>query len=130
MASKWDVWISNSYYTGHPNVIWPALVRSVSQISRADRQVGEYYIGVASGLDHETALRRRIDDKKLDHKVSEMHLLYRSSTERYTRTLEDWLIAHFKASRPDGRIWNAAKGGGGRNGSGPNFFLYLAVTRY
>jgi len=121
--------ITDTYFTGHKAVIYPSLVRSVSAICRVDRSVGSFYIGVASGPDHLTALKRRIDTKKIERMVSTMYLLYRSSSEYNTRSLENWLIEHYRSIKPDARLWNSAAGGGGRWGTGPHFFLYLAASR-
>lgn len=130
MDLRRNVWITNSYFTGHPEVIWPSLKRSVSQVCREGRGVGLYYIGVASGLDHVSALASRIDLKKKARDTTHMYLLYQSTTERYTRRLEDWLIEHFRDLVGDPRVWNDADGGGGRPGAGPNYYLYLAVTKF
>ena len=121
--------ITDTYFTGHRNVILPTLIRSISQITRADRGVFLYYVGVASGLDYLSALKRRIDDKKLSYATNRMYLIYGSGSETNTRTLETYLVDHYQYIKFDERIWNTATGGGGRRGSGPNFYLYLATSR-
>jgi hypothetical protein len=121
--------ITDTYFTGHKVQIYSTLIRSISAICRLDRSVGLFYVGVASGPDYWTALTRRVDTKKLENGVTDMYLLYQSSSERNTRDLEAWLITHYQEFQEDDRIWNAVGGGGGRRGSGPYYFLYLAVTR-
>ena len=121
--------VTNRYFSGHKNVILPTLIKSIEQIIRADRYVVEAYIGVASGKDYWDALTSRIDEKKVEHGVNCMDLIYMSTSEDYTRSLEDQLIEHFKKERGDVRFWNDKAGGGGRKGSGPAFCLYLATTK-
>lgn len=129
MTSHKGVRITNTYFTGHKNVILTTLIRSISAICREDRWVSMYYVGIGSGWDHESALKRRIDDKKLFFGTTDMYLLYESSSETNTKEIETFLVDHFKDDRADLRVWNSAKGGGGRPGSGPYFYLYLAITR-
>ena len=121
--------ITDTYFTGHRNVIFPTLVRSVSAICRADRAVFLYYVGVASGYDYLSALKSRIDDKKLAFLTNRMYLLYQSSSETNTRTLEAQLVDHFQYVKSDMRVWNSTGGGGGRRGSGPYYYVYLATSR-
>lgn len=127
--TKSGVRITDTYFTGHTSVILPTLRRSVSAICRTDRDVFFFYIGVASGPDHAFALRRRIDKKKLERSVTDMYLLYASSSERNTKRLEEELIDHFKYLQSDDRIWNAAPGKEGRPSEGPNYYLYLAASK-
>lgn len=124
-----NVRITNTYFTGHPTVVWPRLVRSISQICRTGRGVDVYYIGIASGYDHYQALGRRIDERKVAYGTTDMYLLYHSTAERYTKRLEDWLIDHFQEVKADMRVWNSAPGGGGRPSTGPNYYLYLATSK-
>lgn len=119
--------VTDTYFTGHRTVILPTLVRSISAILRADRLYGEFYIGIASGHDYWFALTRRIDDYKIECGISRMYLLYQSSSETNTRDLERALEAHYSEVRPD-EILNRTGGGGGRRGSGPLYFVYLAVA--
>ncbi len=128
METYRGVRITSTYFSGHKNVVYDTIQRSVTQICREGRGVGAFYIGIASGPDYYFALSRRIDAKKMDRGVTDMYLLYQSSSERNTCDLERWLIDHFREIKPDDRLWNSAIGGGGRPGSGPYFFLYLATT--
>jgi hypothetical protein len=121
--------ITNTYFSGHHQVIFPTLVRSISAITRADRSVFLYYVGVASGTDYLSALKRRIDDKKLEYHTNRMYLLYQSSSENNTRRLEADLVQHIVNVKGDDRLWNGTGGGGGRHGSGPLYYLYLATSR-
>jgi hypothetical protein len=121
--------ITDTYFTGHRTQILPTLIRSVSAICRYDRTVYLYYVGVASGYDYLSALKSRIDNKKLEYDTNRMYLLYRSSSETSTRWLEAELVDHFRNVREDDRVWNSVGGGGGRRGSGPHYFIYLATSR-
>lgn len=129
MESYRGVEITDTYFTGHRGVVLPTLVRSISAIARSDRPVFLFYVGVASGADYLSALKRRIDDKKLSYHTSRMYLMYRSASETNTRMLEAELVRHFQNVKADERNWNATGGGGGRRGSGPWYFLYLATSR-
>jgi hypothetical protein len=129
METYRGVEITDTYFTGQHYVILPTLIRSISAITRADRPVFLFYVGVASGLDYAQALKRRIDDKKLEYHTSRMYLLYQSSSEANTRLLESQLVEHFAFIKGDERLWNSTGGGGGRRGAGPNYFLYLATSR-
>ena len=121
--------ITDTYFTGHKTAVLPTLTRSISAICREDRGVSLFYIGIASGWDHEAALKRRIDDKKIFFGTTDMYLLYQSTSETNTKEIESYLVDRFKDEKADLRVWNSARGGGGRPGSGPFFFLYLALTR-
>ncbi len=128
METYRGVEITDSYFTGHPSMIFSTLVRSISAICRFDRPVYLYYIGIASGYDYYSALARRIDQKKLEYQTTRMNLIYQSSSERHTRQLEANLVDHFQYIKADDRVWNSTGGGGGRRGSGPRFYLYLATS--
>lgn len=129
METYRGVEITDSYFTGHRNLILPTLIRSVSAITRADRPVFLFYVGVASGPDYLSALKRRIDDKKLSYHTSRMYLMYESGSETNTRALEAELVRYFQEIKADDRLWNGTGGGGGRRGSGPYYYLYLATSR-
>lgn len=129
METYRGVEITDTYFTGHRNVILPTLIRSVSAICRTDRAVFLYYVGVASGYDYHSALKSRIDEKKLSFLTNRMYLLYQSSSETNTRRLEAQLVDHFQYVKSDIRVWNSTGGGGGRRGSGPYYFVYLATSR-
>ena len=120
--------ITNEHFTGHASDIYPTLIRSIAGIIREGSQTAFYYIGIASGPDYLSALKRRIDSKKLNYGVTRMYLLYASTSERYTRDLEDRLIERFADVDAEWRLWNSAPGGGGRPSGGPQYFLYLAVS--
>lgn len=149
-----NVRITNTYFSGHRGTIIPTLTRSINAIIREGRRPDFFYIGIASGYDYYFALKRRIDEKKIEKGVNHMHLLYQSSSQKNTKLLEEALIWHFKGRDPDykkiGRIaplvgsisghrtasglehlfWNDMPGGGGRPGAGPYYYLYLAVSRF
>ncbi len=129
MQTYRGVEITDSYFTGHPSMIFSTLVRSISAICRFDRPVYLYYIGVASGCDYYSALSRRVDEKKLEYQTTRMNLIYQSSSEQNTRLLEKQLVKRFQHVKADDRVWNSTGGGGGRRGSGPLFFLYLATSQ-
>ena len=129
METYRGVEITDSYFTGHPSMIFSTLVRSISAICRFDRPVYLYYIGVASGCDYYSALSRRVDEKKLEYQTTRMNLIYQSSSEQNTRLLEKQLVKRFQHVKADDRVWNSTGGGGGRRGSGPLFFLYLATSQ-
>lgn len=120
--------ITHTYFTGHRGVILPTLRRSIAAICRNDRGIGGWYIGIASGVDYWHALTRRVDDYKLSVGISRMYLLYQSTSERYTRSLERSLEQEFRALDRVPSL-NRTGGGGGRPSEQPLFFLYLAVRR-
>lgn len=136
--------ISNEMFTGHVHAIMPSVFRSIVAICNRNSGVTDFYIGVASGVDYWSALKSRIDERKLAWGVTHMYLLYGSGTERYTRDMERAIEAHFrgKAQRqnihtdriagfnhPVATLQNATGGGGGRRGSSGNYFLYLALRK-
>lgn len=120
--------ISNTTFTGAHSAILPTLRRSFSAICREGRGVNAWYIGVASGTDYWTALKRRIDNYKLSVGINRVYLMYQSSSEKNTRSLERILEREF---RDHNRIptLNRKGGGGGRYSAGPFYFVYLAVNR-
>jgi hypothetical protein len=119
--------ITDTYFTGHKSVILPTLVRSISAILREDRSYGGFYIGIASGYDYWFALTRRVDDYKIECGISRMYLIYQSTSQDWTRDIERELELRYSELRPDD-ILNRTGGGGGRRGSGPLFYVYLAVA--
>jgi len=123
-----DVEITDTYFTGARNVILPTLRRSVAAICRADRDVMAWYIGIASGPDHWSALTRRIDSYKLSVGINRVYLLYQSGSEANTRRLEADLEREFR-ERSHLPTLNRVGGGGGRPSGGPLYFLYLGVRR-
>ena len=143
----WDwhdgVWITNRYFSGHVHKTLPTVFRSIAQICHANSGVTDYYIGVASGADYLVALKSRIRDKR-HWGVTHMYLLYASSSERYTRTMEKAIEAHWSGrdqganifvediagfAIPQGVNQNIRAGAGGRRGSSGNYFLYLAFRK-
>lgn len=113
--------------TGHPSTVEEALRRSIAAYCRDDRNVKKMYIGIASGDDAVSAMRRRYDDYKSDEGINHMVALYKSSSERNTKALETSLEEYFRAH---GRSINRTGGGGGRPSAGPNYYLYLAMRRW
>lgn len=113
--------------TGGKHEVLESLTRSVAQICRSDSNVKSMYIGIASGNNAEQAMRRRYDDYKREEGISEMIALYSSSSEGNTRAIETELEAHF---RSHGRNINRTGGGGGRESSGPNYYVYVAIRRW
>lgn len=85
------------------------------------------YIGIASGQDPIGAMRRRYDDYKASEGLNEMIAIYSSSSQGNTRSVEDELVEYFQSH---GRSINRTGGGGGRDSSGPNYYVYLAIRRW
>lgn len=73
------------------------LRRSVAQTCRIDSNVKKMYIGIASGSDPISSMRRRYDDYKEEEGISEMICLYSSSSQDNTRKVEDDLVNFFEA---------------------------------
>jgi len=145
---RWEahkgVLISNEMFTGHLHAAMPSVFRSIVTICNRNSGVTDFYIGVASGVDYWSALKSRIDARKLAWGVTHMYLLYGSGSEAYTRQMERAIEAHFagkdqrqniRADRlagfnaPAAVLRNATGGGGGRPGLSGNYFLYLALRR-
>ena len=112
-------------WTGHANQYLVPLKRSVAAICRSDRRISDFYIGVASGNDVASALRRRLDKQKMRWRCSKIWNLYSSTSRNSVLWLEDELISHF---RRDMRLRNIASGGGGRLGEQTHHYLYLAFS--
>jgi hypothetical protein len=113
--------------TGGKLAVVESLKRSIAAFARADSNVKKMYIGIASGEDAVSAMKRRVDDYKLEEGINEMVALYQSSSEGNTREVEDALVEYFDSH---GRCINRTGGGGGRRSAGPNYYVYLALRRW
>lgn len=113
--------------TGHKHQVLEALIRAVSATSRVDRNVKKIYIGIASGVDPITAMWKRYDEYKRLLGINEMIAMYQSASRTNCQDVESYLIDNY---------WeyvmtkNRRKGGGGREPTGPNFYVYLAIRRW
>lgn len=125
-ASVVDLDASRVVTGGHQQAT-DRLVRAVSAYIREDRNVVAFYIGIASGSDLEDAMWRRYDGYKTDCGFNQMIGLYESSSQDNSRFVEAELEEYFGS---DPRCRNRTGGGGGRRGSGPNYYVYLAVRRW
>lgn len=86
--------------------------------------VEKYYIGIASGGDEVSAIKRRYDDTKKKEGLNEVIAIYETSTQDECRDIETQLIEEF---REDKKMINKRGGGGGAPSDGPNYYVYLAV---
>ncbi len=103
------------------------LIKTVAAVCRNDRTVRKLYIGIASGRDPRSAMKRRYDKYKQDEGINEMILLYQSSSQRFCRDVERYLEKYFSDNHSN--IINRKGGGGGRRSSQPYHYVYLAVQR-
>ena len=119
--------IRDESMTGGKSAVLEALTRRIAAYAREDSNVKKMYIGIASGGDADSALRRRYDDYKAEEGITEMVAIYVSSSEGNTRDVEDALVAYFDSHS---RCINRTGGGGGRPSAGPNYYVYLALRRW
>ena len=103
------------------------LCRTVSAICRDDRTVRRFYIGIASGINFRQALHRRVDEWKDANEIDEMILLYESSSQRFCREVEDYLIKQYMHTHPNNV--NRRRGKAGRPTTQPYSYVYLGVAR-
>lgn len=104
-----------------------ALTRSISAYCRSDSNVKKLYIGIASGSEAIAAMKRRNDNYKIEEGINEMITLYESSSQKNCREVEDKLVSYFESHK---RSINRIGGGGGRDSSGPYYYVYLAIRRW
>lgn len=127
MRGARDIQFYDESITGGSRQCLETLRRSVAQYCRSDSNVKAMYIGIASGPDPHSAMRRRYDDYKASEGLNEMIAIYSSSSQDNTRSVEDDLVDFFQSH---GRSINRTGGGGGRDSSGPNYYVYLAIRRW
>ncbi len=127
MRGASEVHYRDECITGGSRQSVEALTRSVAQYCRSDSNVKAMYIGIASGSDAISAMKRRYDSYKSEEGLNEMIAIYASSSQDNTRSIEDNLVSIFQSH---GRSINRTGGGGGRDSSGPNFYVYLAIRRW
>lgn len=113
--------------TGGKLDVQDALIRSIAAYCREDRNVVKMYIGIGSGSDAISAMKRRYDDFKRDEDINHMVALYSSSSEGNSKEMEKALCDYFYLH---GRHINRAPGGGGRPSGGPCYYIYLAMRRW
>ena len=113
--------------TGGKYAVLETLTRTVAAVCREDSTVRKLYIGIASGPDAHSALKRRFDKYKQGHGINEMIVLYESSSQDFCRDVERYLEEYFSDHHPN--IINRTGGGGGREADQPWYFVYLAVKR-
>ena len=107
----------------------------VHRLLTKDPTIRQFYVGIASGVDMHSALRRRFDKTKKDWGIDEMIAIYRSEHQPICRLVESELEKYFQAvnadivsmDKPD--ILNRTGGGGGRPSGQPWHFVYIAVRR-
>jgi hypothetical protein len=110
---------------------------TMMEIAREDPMVRKFYVGIASGPDHERALKRRFDKTKRRWGINLMVAIYETPYEFHCRFAEAHLEKHFKRLRhhvvPMDAVFNNAKllnqtgGGGGRPSDQERHFIYVAV---
>jgi hypothetical protein len=113
--------------TGGKVAVLETLTRTIAAVCREDSTVRKLYIGIASGRDAESALKRRFDQYKQDQGINEMIVLYESSSQAFCRDVERYLEKYFSENHAD--FINRTGGGGGRESSQPWHYVYLAVKR-
>lgn len=113
--------------TGGRHAVLETLIRTVSAVCRADRTVRHFYLGIASGRNPDHALSRRVDDYKEANEISEMILLYQSSSQRFCREIEHHLIQYYLERNAS--LINRRAGRAGRPTTQPYSYVYLAVCR-
>ncbi len=117
------------------------LERFVETLTVDDDKIRKFYIGIASGLDHDHALRRRYDKKKRAWEITDMYAIYQADAQEYCRVLETDLERYFRSVNAD-RVemdesdddalpesLNDKGGGGGRRSGQPRHYVYVAVKR-
>ena len=120
------------------------LKRFVETLTVDDDKIRKFYIGIASGVDYDHALRRRYDKKKQAWEITDMYAIYQAEAQEYCRVLEPDLERCFRSvnadrvemdspDQPDGdglpENLNGAAGGAGRRSGQPHHFVYVAVKR-
>ena len=91
----------------------------------ADKEhVEKIYIGIASGKDDDSAMKRRYDKTKKEENINEVIAIYEASDQQECREMEKALVRHFKGNK---KMHNENDGGGGRNSQQPKFYVYLAL---
>lgn len=113
--------------TGGKLQVMEPLIRKVAQYCRGDRNVKKMYIGIASGSDAVAAMKRRYDDYKAEEGLNHMVAIYQSTSQINSREVEGELCEYFQ---DHGANINRTGGGGGRDSSGPSFYVYLAMRRW
>lgn len=107
----------------------------VHEMLTKDPTVRRFYVGIASGVDVRSALRRRWDKTKQDWGINEMIAIYRSEHQPICRQVESELETYFQSvnadivsmDKPD--LLNRTGGGGGRISGQPWHYVYVAVQR-
>ena len=114
--------------TGGRHQVMESLTRAVAAYIRSDgprSSVTRVYIGIASGPDAVSAMKRRYDDYKFDEGINEMVAIYESTSQDFARAVEADLEKIFRE-----QLVNRTGGGGGRDSQGPNFYVYLAMRKW
>lgn len=86
--------------------------------------VKKFYIGIASGEEYVSAMKRRYDDFKDDEGLNEIITIYETTEQQECRDMERALIKEFFTHEKN---INDNEGGAGRNSKGPNYYVYLAL---
>ncbi len=113
--------------TGSKLQILESLKRTCAAYCREGSNVKKMYIGIGSGSSPKSAMQRRYDDYKSDEGINHMVAIYSSSSQDNVREVEDALCEYFSEHL---RNINRTGGGGGRDSSGPSFYVYLAMRRW
>jgi hypothetical protein len=127
MRGASEIFFRDECMTGGSQQCLEPLTRMVAQYCRSNSNVVAMYIGIASGSDAISAMKRRYDAYKSEEGLNEIIGIYSSSSQDNTRGVEDYLVNYFQTH---GRSINRTGGGGGRDSSGPNFYVYLAIRRW
>eukprot|EP01042_Synura_sphagnicola_P030633 gene30633-39464_t len=118
MRGARDIQFYDESITGGSRQCLETLRRSVAQYCRSDSNVKAMYIGIASGPDPHSAMRRRYDDYKASEGLNEMIAIYSSSSQDNTRSVEDDLVDFFQSH---GRSINRTGGGQWLPATGKSF---------
>ena len=89
-------------------------------------RVEKVYIGIASGDNDVSAMKRRYDKFKQEEGINEVIAIYETSDDKDCRDTESKLVKHGKSYASD-KVINRKPGGAGRPSSKPRFYVYLAL---
>lgn len=94
------------------------------------KRVEKVYIGIASGDNADSAMKRRYDKFKKDEGINEVIAIYKTPSEKHCKDTERMLVKdaklYVKPFAPQ-KVINRAAGGAGRPSRQPRFYVYLAL---
>lgn len=89
-------------------------------------RVKKVYIGIASGDNDRSAMRRRYDEFKREEGINEVIAIYETSDDQDCRDTEKELVDYSKTYMSE-KVINRRSGGSGRPSSKLRFYVYLAL---